>query len=44
MPTLICIVLGDLCEFAIQRFSEVTDHLGMAILSIIPGNPLLSAF
>ena len=28
----------------LQRFSEVTDQLGMAVLSIIPGNPLLWAF
>ena len=28
----------------IQRFSEVTDQLGTAILSVIPRNPLLWAF
>ena len=28
----------------LQRFSEVTDHLGMAILSVTPENPLLWAF
>ena len=28
----------------IQRFSEVPAHLGMAILSVIPGNPLLWTF
>ena len=27
--------------FSIQRFSEVTDQSGMAIESVIPGNPLL---
>ena len=31
-------------RFHIQRFSEVTDQSGMAILSVIPGNPLLWAF
>ena len=30
--------------FFIQRFSEVTDQLGMAILSVTPENPLLWAF
>ena len=28
----------------LQRFSEVPDQLGMAILSVIPENPLLWAF
>ena len=28
----------------VQRFSEVPDQLGMAILSVIPGNPLLWTF
>ena len=28
----------------LQRFSEVPDQLGMAILSVISGNPLLWAF
>ena len=28
----------------LQRFSEVTDHLGMAISSVTPENPLLWAF
>ena len=28
----------------VQRFSEVTDQLGMAILSVTPGNPLLWSF
>ena len=31
-------------RFVIQRFSEVTDRLGMAILSVTPENPLLWAF
>ena len=30
--------------FIIQRFLEVPDQLGMAILSVIPENPLLWAF
>ena len=28
----------------LQMFSEVTDQLGMTILSAIPGNPLLWTF
>ena len=31
-------------KLRLQRFSEVPDQLGMAILSIIPGNPLLWTF
>ena len=31
-------------QLGIQRFSEVPDQLGMTILSVIPGNPLLWAF
>ena len=30
--------------FRLQRFSEVPDHLGLAILSIIPGNPKTLGF
>ena len=33
-----------LFEVLLQRFSEVTDQLGMTILSVIPGNPFLWAF
>ena len=29
---------------SVQRFSEVPDQLGMAILSVTPENPLLWAF
>ena len=29
--------------YKVQRFSVVTDQMGMAILSVIPGNPLLWA-
>ena len=28
----------------VQRFLEVTDQFGMAILSVIPGNPLVWTF
>ena len=31
-------------QFSLQRFSEVTDQLGMAILSVTSENPLLWAF
>ena len=32
-----------LCKY-VQRFSEVTDQLGMAVLFVTPENPLLCAF
>ena len=34
----------SLHNLQIQRFSEVTDKLGMAILSVTPENPLLWSF
>ena len=36
--------MSVISENPVQMFSEVPDQLGMAILSIIPGNPLLWAF
>ena len=35
---------GHFRSFEVQRFSEVPDQLGMAILSVIPENPLRWAF
>ena len=38
---------GSLGEFLcrdVQSFSEVTDQLGMVVLSVIPGNPFLWTF
>ena len=36
--------VSDWISFDIQRFSEVPDQLGMAVLSVTPGNPLLWTF
>ena len=39
-----CIIIVKVLHNTVQRFSEVTDQLGMGILSVIAGNPLLWAF
>ena len=37
-PTLYAVAMQ--CSICVQRFSEVTDQLGMAILSVTPEKPL----
>ena len=45
LPIILPTLYLDTQRFSeVQRFPEVTDQLGMAILSVIPGNPLLWAF
>ena len=43
MTAKICLI-HLLSQYELQRFSEVPDQLGMAILFVISGNPLLWAF